>query len=117
MNFLIFFYFFTFSAYFSEIDIFHQSQFLALSNNKNQFSRGQREGRRGREGGRGKGSEEREGKGGREGGREREREGGRGRNRSPKGNMWSAIPVALLCLIVNWSEGKQGSAPEGDEVL
>ena len=22
-------------------------------------------------------------------------------NRSPKGNMWSAIPVALLCMIVN----------------
>ena len=38
-------------------------------------------------------------------------------NRSPKGNMWSAIPVALLCLIVNWSEEKQGSGPEGDEVL
>ena len=38
-------------------------------------------------------------------------------NRSPKGNMWSAIPVALLCTIVNWSEGKQGSGPEGDEVL
>ena len=38
-------------------------------------------------------------------------------NRSPKGNMWSAIPVALLCVIVNWSEGKQGSGPEGDEVL
>ena len=39
------------------------------------------------------------------------------KNRSPKGNMWSAIPVALLCLIVNWSEGKQGSGPEGDDVL
>ena len=38
-------------------------------------------------------------------------------NRSPKGNMWSAIPVALLCMIVNWSEGKQGSGPKGDEVL
>ena len=38
-------------------------------------------------------------------------------NRSPKGNMWSAKPVALLCLIVNWSEGKQGSGPEGDDVL
>ena len=38
-------------------------------------------------------------------------------NRSPKGNMWSAIPVALLCMIVNLSEGKQGSGPEGDEVL
>ena len=38
-------------------------------------------------------------------------------NRSPRGNMWSAIPVALLCLIVNWSEGKQGSGPEGDDVL
>ena len=38
-------------------------------------------------------------------------------NRSPKGNMWSAIPVALLCMIVNWSERKQGSGPEGDEVL
>ena len=39
------------------------------------------------------------------------------KNRSPKGNMWSAIPVALLCMIVNWSERKQGSSPEGDEVL
>ena len=38
-------------------------------------------------------------------------------NRSPKGNMWSAIPVALLCMIVNWSERKQGSGPEGDKVL
>ena len=38
-------------------------------------------------------------------------------NRSPKGNMWLAIPVALLCMIVNWSERKQGSGPEGDEVL
>ena len=38
-------------------------------------------------------------------------------NRSPKGNMWSAIPIALLCMIVNWSERKQGSGPEGDEVL
>ena len=26
--------------------------------------------------------------------------------------MWSAIPVALLCMIVNWSERKQGSDPE-----
>ena len=41
----------------------------------------------------------------------------KGENRSPKGNMWSAIPVALLCMIVNLSEGKQGSGPEGDEVL
>ena len=39
------------------------------------------------------------------------------KNRSPKGNMWSAILVALLCMIVNWSEGKQGSGSEGDEVL
>ena len=39
------------------------------------------------------------------------------RNRSPKGNMWSVIPVALLCIIVNLSEGRQGSGPEGDEVL
>ena len=38
-------------------------------------------------------------------------------NQSPKGNMWSAIPVALLCMIVNLSERKQGSGPEGDEVL
>ena len=37
-------------------------------------------------------------------------------NRSPKGNMWLAIPVALLCMVVNWNEG-QGSGPEGDEVL
>ena len=28
-----------------------------------------------------------------------------------------AIPVALLWLIVDWWEGKQGSGPEGDEVL
>ena len=38
-------------------------------------------------------------------------------NRSPKGNMWSAIPVALLCMIVNWIKGKQGSGLEGDEVV
>ena len=31
--------------------------------------------------------------------------------------MWSAIPFALLCMIVNLSERKQGSGPEGDEVL
>ena len=43
--------------------------------------------------------------------------GGMRENRSPKGNMWSAIPVALLCMIVNWSERKQGSGPEGDKVL
>ena len=38
-------------------------------------------------------------------------------NRSPKGNMWSAIPVALLWMIVNWSEREQGSGSEGDKVL
>ena len=38
-------------------------------------------------------------------------------NRSPMGNMWSAIPVALLRMIVIWSERKQGSGPEGDKVL
>ena len=38
-------------------------------------------------------------------------------NRSPKGNMWSVIPVALLCMIVNWNERKQGSGSEGDKVL
>ena len=37
-------------------------------------------------------------------------------NRSPKGNTWSAIPVALLCMVVNWNE-RQGSGPKGDEVL
>ena len=31
--------------------------------------------------------------------------------------MWSAIPVALLKMIVNLSEGKQGSSPEGDKDL
>ena len=31
-------------------------------------------------------------------------------NQSPKGNMWSAIPVALLCMIVNLSKEKQGAA-------
>ena len=38
-------------------------------------------------------------------------------NQSPKGYMWSAIPVALLCMIENWSERKQGSGTEGDKVL
>ena len=38
-------------------------------------------------------------------------------NRSPKGNMWSAIPVALLSMIVNSCEGQQGSGPKGDKVL
>ena len=31
--------------------------------------------------------------------------------------MWSAIPDALLCMIVNLCEGMQGSGPKGDEVL
>ena len=34
--------------------------------------------------------------------------------------MWSTIPVSLLCVIVIvivWSERKQGSGPEGNEVL
>ena len=30
--------------------------------------------------------------------------------------MWSAITVALLWVIVNLSEWKQGSVPEGDRV-
>ena len=38
-------------------------------------------------------------------------------NRSPKGNMWSAIPIALHCMILNWSKRKQGSGSKGDEVL
>ena len=38
-------------------------------------------------------------------------------NRSPKGNMWSAVPVALLYMIVNLRDVKQGSGPKGDEVL
>ena len=29
-------------------------------------------------------------------------------NQSSKGNMWSAIPFALLCMIVDWSERKRG---------
>ena len=37
-------------------------------------------------------------------------------NRSPKGNTWSAIPVALLCMVVNRNERK-GSGPGGDKVL
>ena len=37
-------------------------------------------------------------------------------NRSPKGNMWSAIPVALLCMIVNRSErkGTKSCTTQGD---
>ena len=44
---------------------------------------------------------------------------GRERNQSPKGKMWSAIPDALLCMIVKLGEGKHeaGSGPNGDEVL
>ena len=38
------------------------------------------------------------------------------KNRSLKGTMWSAIPVALLCMVVNRNE-RQGSGPKGDEVL
>ena len=40
-----------------------------------------------------------------------------GGNQSLKGNMWSAIPVALLCMVVNQNDMKQGSGPEGDKVL
>ena len=36
-------------------------------------------------------------------------------NRVPK--VWSAIPIALLCLIVNWCERKQGSGSKRDEFL
>ena len=39
------------------------------------------------------------------------------RNRSPKGNMWSVIPVALLFMVINWNKRKQGSSSEGDKVL
>ena len=42
--------------------------------------------------------------------------GWRRRDRSPKGNTWSAIPVALLCMVVNWYK-RQGSGPKGDKVL
>ena len=38
------------------------------------------------------------------------------KNRSPKGITWSAIPVALLCMVVNRNE-RQGSGPKGDAVL
>ena len=38
-------------------------------------------------------------------------------NQSPKGNKWSAISVAKLCITENLCEGKQGSGPEEDEVL
>ena len=40
----------------------------------------------------------------------------RGYNRLPKGIMWSAVPVALLCMVVNRNE-RQGSGPKGDKVL
>ena len=35
----------------------------------------------------------------------------------PKGNVWSAIPVALLCMTMNRNERKQGSGPKRDKVL
>ena len=31
--------------------------------------------------------------------------GGEGENRSPKGNMWSVIPVALLSIFVTVADG------------
>ena len=31
--------------------------------------------------------------------------------------MWSAIPVALLCVVVKQNERKQGSGLKGDKVL
>ena len=34
-----------------------------------------------------------------------------GMNQSPKGNIWSAIPIALFCIIVNKGERRQGSGP------
>ena len=39
------------------------------------------------------------------------------KKKSSKGNMWSAIPVALLGMIVRLNEGEQGSGRKGDEVL
>ena len=56
---------FLFFHIFSKIFIFHQSQFWAVSNNKNEFSKGQREGGGGREG---EGGQEKDGRSGREGG-------------------------------------------------
>ena len=38
-------------------------------------------------------------------------------NRSPKGDMWSAIPVALLCILVIVGDGQRGSGLKGDNVL
>ena len=39
------------------------------------------------------------------------------RNRSAKGKLWSAIPVALLCLLVVKRRERQGSGSEGDKAL
>ena len=38
-------------------------------------------------------------------------------NQWPKGNMWSAILVALLCMCLIRNERKQGCGPKGDKVL
>ena len=38
-------------------------------------------------------------------------------NQLPKGNIWSAIPIALLCMIVNLGKGEQGSGSEGDSTV
>ena len=35
-------------------------------------------------------------------------------NQLPKGNMWSAIPITLLGMLVIVGDGWQGSGPEGD---
>ena len=39
------------------------------------------------------------------------------RNQPSKGNMWSAIPVTLLCMFVNVGDGQQGSGSKGGDIL
>ena len=38
-------------------------------------------------------------------------------NQSPKGNMWSAVPLALLGILVIVDDRQQGSHPKEDNVL
>ena len=39
------------------------------------------------------------------------------KKQSPEGNMRSAIPVALICMLIIVGDCKQGRGPKGDDCL
>ena len=45
------------------------------------------------------------------------KEKGKKGSQSPKGSIWSAIPDALLCMIVNSSVGGRAAPPKRNKVL